>query len=169
MKASTFDPLRAPLAMAFALLAPSTATAESKGSSIESVIASLLPKRWTVETKDLPAGVRGVVLGPPSAAGRAVIMLTELDAAADASELMTERSRALLAERLGGARIVQPSIAGTTEVSKSAPREREIRYLVASGKPSYLLTIVAPRAIFDEAYALVVELATQLRRSTSRG
>jgi hypothetical protein len=67
---------------------------------------------------------------------------------------------------------VADGVQGAAEFAAVSPasgsEERLVRYLVASGKPSYLLTVVAPKSTFEATYRQVVDIATRLRRTTAK-
>ena len=139
-------------------------------------IKKLLPRGWTIETKGLPDGVAGLALGPATEAGRPVVMVSVLETGTRDEELTDQQARAFLArqvdtsEKIDQVRSVADGVPGAAEFAAVAPNgseERLVRYLVASGKPSYLLTVVAPKSSFDATYRQVVEIATRLRRSTA--
>ncbi len=141
-------------------------------------IQKLLPRGWTLQTEGLPAGVQGMALGPAGATGRAVVLLSVLDVGAKDEELTDRGARAFLVEEVDASpsveslRPVAGGVAGAAEFSATAAvrgaEERIVRYLVASGTPSYLLTVVAPKSSFEATYRQVVEIATRLRRSTAK-
>ena len=167
----------ASLALLFASeAAPEKAKSEEEKKAIVRLtlveeIQKLLPRGWSLETKGLPSGVAGVALGPRTAAGRAVVMVSVLDNGARDEELTDTDARAFLAESVQ-ASPVAGRVPGAAEFAAVAPvsggEDRLVRYLVASGKPAYLLTLVAPKSSFDATYRQVVEIATRLRRSTSK-
>ena len=146
--------------------------------SLVEQIRKLLPRGWTLETKGLPAGVAGLALGPPTERGRAVVMVSVLEGGTREDELQDEQARTFLVERVEGSQNVdrvQPvadGVPGAAEFAAVAPmagsEERLVRYLVASGKPSYLLTVVAPKSSFEATYRQVVDIATRLRQSTAK-
>ena len=139
-------------------------------------ITKLLPRGWTIETTGLPAGVAGIALGPATRGGRAVVMVSILEAGTRDDELSEREARAYLAESVEASPSVDAvspvsgGVPGAAEFAAVAPmagtEERLVRYLVASGKPSYLLTVVAPKSSFEATYRQVVDIATRLRRST---
>jgi hypothetical protein len=140
-------------------------------------IEKLLPRGWTLQTKSLPQGVAGVALGPVTKSGRAVVMLSVLEDGAteeeladrDAREWVTREVEASLAVAEVEAMAGVPGAAEFAAVATPAgTEERSVRYLVASGKPSYLLTVVAPKSTFETTYRQVVDIATRLRRSTAK-
>lgn len=175
-----------------ALLAPSIARGEASPGAkkkapkrrapltLEARLRALLPNGWTLQTTGLPDGVEGLVLGPRTKDGRAVVTLSRLESRPNQEELSGPRAQAFLASQVDAS----PTISATRPFAPAAaadvseftavakPSEgaapREVRYLVSSGKPSYLLTIVAPKKTFERTYRQVVKLATRLRRSTSR-
>lgn len=161
------------------------AAPRSKPLPLAARLRSLLPPGWQLQTKGLPKGIEGVALGPKTKEGRAVVTLSRLASEPDPEELASREARAFVVEQVDAS----PELAATRPVAASAASaastvrdvsefgaeaasgsagDREVRYLISSGKPSYLLTIVAPKKSFDRTYRQIVALATRLRRSTSR-
>jgi hypothetical protein len=141
-------------------------------------IQKLLPRGWTVETRGVPPGVAGLALGPVTRTGRAVVMVSILEGGTQDEELSDAEARRYLADTVessgavGEVSPVADGVPGAAEFAAVAPmsgsEERLVRYLVASGNPSYLLTVVAPKSSFESTYRQVVEIATRLRRSTMK-
>jgi hypothetical protein len=176
--------------LAASLLAPAVARAEAAPDkkvelrekaarlTLLEQIKKLLPRGWTLETAGLPAGVAGLALGPGSRIGRPVVLVSVLESGTPEEELVDQRARAWMADHVEaspGVESVEPvadGVPGAAEFAAVAPaagsEERLVRYLIASGKPSYLLTVVAPKSTFEATYRQVVEIATRLRRTTTK-
>lgn len=139
--------------------------------SLVEQIKKLLPRGWSLETKGLPSGVAGVALGPATDTGRPVVMVSVLEGGTQETELADDQARAYLVDQVQ-AQPVSDGVPGAAEFAAVAPmagtEDRLVRYLVASGKPSYLLTVVAPKSTFEATYRQVVDIATRLRQSTSK-
>jgi hypothetical protein len=126
----------------------------------------------------LPVGVAGLALGPSTPNGRPVVMVSVLDPGTEEEQIDDERARQWVADNVDESpsvdqvRPVADGVPGAAEFTAVAPiagsEERLVRYLVASGKPSYLLTVVAPKSTFEATYRQVVDIATRLRRTTSK-
>ena len=119
-------------------------------------LAKALGRRWRVETSGLAPGTLCLALGEGTAAGRPVLVVSELEAVPD--DLSAPGAAAFLAGRLGARGLAEAVLAvdpGGAEVSARATGEGPpalIRARVLPGNPAYLLTLAAPEGVFRGAW-----------------
>ncbi len=133
-----------------------------------------LPKGWRIQTKRLPGGLEGAAFGPASGGRRPVITVSSLEQGAPLSTPQ-ERASVLKAlakdarlSSLNAIRAPRSKLpkgwieirAGAEEADEASEETKQtpqtIRYLIAQGDPTYILTVVAPASRFENTYNILV-------------
>ena len=172
---------KAPLSTALKPTKRNTSAKTSRKTSSRSVriflkrIRSALPKGWRVRTSRLPGKLQGAALGPAEKGQRPVVTLSLLPALPLNSIERPQVQKALLAalhkalqkQGLDGLDALDEIklSEGWIEIGARAPAQTQVlRYLIKPGDPSYLLTIIAPRARFQRTYEMLLKRVQKISR-----
>ncbi len=138
-------------------------------------IKRAMPKGWRVQTAGLPEGLEGAAFGPIREGRRPVITVSSLERGAP---LSTSEEKAYVLKslsrdaRLSSLNTIEAPRSklskGWLEIRAEAPLEateaseevenfpQTVRYLIAQGDPTYILTIVSPPSRFENTYNILV-------------
>jgi hypothetical protein len=124
-------------------------------------LRAALPKDWTLELTDLPAGVEAMALGPISKEGRPVLIATRL------SDPGAVLDRASL-ERSLGAKVVsyEPrGVLGATELTAEVTADGTVfvvLHVLGEVVAPYAISLIVPKALFPRVYKTLANAAERL-------
>jgi hypothetical protein len=139
---------------------PEVASASSPRPPTWNQVQALVPKGWSNQ-KELPDGTLAVFLGPKNPDGQVVVTVHRLEPSVEAgSEALNGLPAALSAEAKPGVLSTGPFEAPQIDRRDGSHR---VRQWVVPGSVSYLVTIAAPEALFEDAVRKVLKAAAELQ------